>query len=117
MKTRYELDPKIYHSNLYYIQPKNFARYQHIKMINQKYKWMYINEPLQYNLNESIFLWKENYNCFLKFYDDLTIFDVEEYALLILDGIHSNKADKGDGCFDGNITLGYLILNYTNWNY
>ena len=31
--------------------------------------------------------------------------------------IHSNNAEKGDGCFDGNITLGYLILNYTNWNY
>lgn len=31
--------------------------------------------------------------------------------------IHSNKADKGDGCFDGNIILGYLILNYTNWDY
>lgn len=31
--------------------------------------------------------------------------------------IHTNKADKGDGCFDGNVTLGYLILNYTNWKY
>lgn len=66
MKTRYELDLKIYHSNLYYIQPTNFARYQHVKMINQKYRWICINEPLQYNIDENIFLWKETQNCFLK---------------------------------------------------
>ncbi len=30
---------------------------------------------------------------------------------------HTNEAEKGDGCFDVTLVLGYLILGYTNWNY
>jgi len=64
MKTRYELDPKIYHS--YEFHQTNFARYQHIKMINDKFYWTNTNEPLQYNLNKNVYLWKENCNCICK---------------------------------------------------
>jgi len=84
MKTYYELDSKIYHSDLYEEQPMNFVRYQHIKIINQKYRWVYINEPLQYNLNKNIFLWKENCNCILK---DEPITEV--YMNIILDATYS----------------------------
>lgn len=32
-------------------------------------------------------------------------------------GLRTNGAKKGDSCLDASLMLGYLVLNYVDWDY